>query len=198
MRKSTRRVILFLALFAAILAGYFIFKLVLSYHVYVPEGFAEARTRGAIIAQDIVNESNSLDEQIAHINDLEKQKKYAEALKSIDEARVTVQDVRSKALELSKEMEDMTGALPAINSDAARQAALDSISNRLTLISRLITYTDDVNNLLSALDAHFRRGINNTKTINDMVNEVNAEVKAINAFNSQAGQAMDRFDRIVH
>lgn len=192
-----RRIILFFVFFTAIIAVYFVFRMIFAPSIKVPDDFSAARTRGAVVAQDIVNESNFAVSQIAKINELDKEKKYAEALKEINSTRSTLRAMRSRAVDLSKELTIMTQALFGVNSEVARQAALESISDRMSLISNLIAYTDDMDKLLSALEYHFETGAGNSARISSLVQNVNSEVNAINAFNSQAGQAMDRFDRIV-
>ncbi len=197
MRAATRRVILFVVFFLLVLGGYLFFRLVLTPHVNVPADFSDARTAGAILAQDIVNDSNQIVANVNRINDLDKAHQNADALKLIADTQKIVQEVRSKGVDLDKKLQVMAAALPSINSDAAQQTALESITDRLALISRLITYTDNVQSLLNALQRHFETGVDNGAEITRLVNAVNEEVQAINTFNSQAGMAMDRFDQIV-
>ena len=78
------------------------------------------------------------------------------------------------------------------------RAALESISSRLALINQLINYSADLSRLEEALRGRFAgTGTTSPAEITALVNQINTDVNAINNFNSQAGQAMDRFDGIV-
>jgi cell division protein FtsB len=197
MRSNPRRLTLFMSIFAVILISYFVLRAVFAARTAIPADFLDARAQGAILAQDIVNTSNAINGEIGHINDLDKNKDYVAALDATEGVKKNTQYLRERAIDLSKELKTMTQDLPSITPDAAQQAALDSISSRLALISRLITYTDDVNQFLSALALHFQNKNAPPQDIAQLVTQINTEVKAINTFNSQAGQAMDRFDATV-
>jgi hypothetical protein len=197
MTTGTRRTLLFFGIFAFFLLAYFVLRVVFAPGITVPPEFYDARTKGAVIAQNIVNESNGIVGTMNTMSDLEKQGKTQEALKNIATVRGQAKDIRSLAVDLSKELDVMNTHLPDISSEEARQAGLESITDRLALLSRLITYTDEVNRLANALELHFTKNIGKSADIQKLVNDINSDVKAVNAFNSQAGQAMDRFDKIV-
>src|SRR5437868_3952398 len=138
-----RRILLFVFLFALIFMVYYAFRFVFARGVKVPTEFYEARSRGAVIAQDIVNESNSVAQNIGKINDLDKSGKYEEALAQIKNARGETTDIRKRAVDLGNELKIMTNAVESINSDAAQKAAVQSITNRIALESQLVTYTNE-------------------------------------------------------
>ena len=162
----------------------------------VPGEFIAARMQGGLISQDIVNISNQMSTDLGRVNDLDQQKKYDEALVLTNQIIQNAAIVRNKAVELSNQLDRMTRALSSINSIDARQAALEGISDRLALINRLINYSGDLANLLNALHNRFS-GIKDSAQIPAMIQEINAEVTAINNFNRQAGESMDRFDQII-
>lgn len=162
----------------------------------VPQDFTDARLQGAIIAQDIVNLSNQSTADLSEVSELDRQGKYSDALTLTSNLVSQSQDIRNKAVDLSGEIEAMTKALSGISDFDARQAALESISSRLALLNQLITYSADLSRLLDALRARFA-GQNGSTDVRGIVNQINTDVNAINNFNAQAGQAMDRFDAIV-
>ena len=90
----------------------------------------------------------------------------------------------------------MTKDLSNINSSPAQQAALESISSRLALINELISYSNDLDHLLAVLQSRFSGTPQPNDEVQGIVNQINTDVNAINNFNAQAGQAMDRFDTI--
>ena len=191
----SRRAKLLFAFFALVAAGY-VGVLFVGRANGIPPSFSEARLQGALIAQNIVNLSNESADDLKEINALSSEGKYPEALNVVLKTIEKSKEIRDEAVRLSGEMEKMTKALSEIDSAEARQAALESISNRLALLSRLINYSGYLSNLLEGL----RDGLLGKRPVGEitaLVNQVNAEVIAINNFNAQAGQAMDRFDAIL-
>jgi hypothetical protein len=159
----------------------------------VPPDFKEARSQGAVIAQDIVNISNSLNADLDRVNQYEKSRNIAEALNLTTELLGRSEEVKLRAQDLSVQLEKMTGALASIDSPEARALALESITDRLALISRLLSYSDYLSQLLSTLRDRFS-GMRGSADVQQVITQINAEVTAINNFNRQASQAMDRFD----
>ncbi len=163
----------------------------------IPQSFVNARTQGAIIAQNIVNLSNQSTATLEQVNTMDEKRDYTNALTLTTGLVTQSQEIRDQAVELSGQIEEMTKALSDISDFNARQAALESISNRLALINQLINYSGDLGQLLQVLQDRFTgRGGTNTE-VQALVNQINTDVNAINNFNAQAGQAMDRFDTIV-
>ncbi|MEY4731620.1 MAG: hypothetical protein RL681_566 [Candidatus Parcubacteria bacterium] len=194
----TRKIKIFLALVVIVAGGYIAgSRLGLSSSNGATDDFKDARAQGAVMAQDIVNLSNGLQADLERVNKLESEQNYAEALTTTVELLKRTQDVKAKALELSKQLERMTGALAKIDSPLARQAALESISNRLALIGRLLSYSDYLSQLFTSLNLRFSGQAIQPNQIKNIIAQVNAEVTAVNNFNREASQAMDRFDAIV-
>ena len=197
MRKLSRKLRIFFALVVIVVVGYVAgSKLGFSANG-IPAEFTDARSQGAIVAQDIVNISNGLSADLEKINKLDEQRNYAEALNMTVDLINRNQEVKTKALELSADLEKLTGGLASIKDSDARQAALESIASRLALIGRLLSYNDYLNQLLASLNKRFSGQALQPNTIKNLTAQINAEVTAINNFNRQAGQAMDRFDEIV-
>jgi hypothetical protein len=197
MKLTKRRLMLFVSAFALLLVGYFVIRGVLAARNAVPADFQESRSRGAVISQDIVNISNEINEKIVQINELEKAKKYKAALTAIGEVEQDAQTVRDRAADLSKELKIMAENLESISPEEARQEALDSISYRLDLLNHLITYTEQLNQLSVTLTRRLENQRTPVGNIPLLIGQINEEIKAINNFNSLAGQAMDRFDAVV-
>ena len=163
----------------------------------VPQDFTDARLQGAIIAQDIVNLSNQSTADLTQVSQLDQQGKYSDALTLTTNLISQSQEIRNKAVDLSNEIGAMTKALSGISDVNAQQAALESISSRLALLNQLISYSADLSRLLELLQARFSGQSASAAEVQGMVNQINTDVNAINNFNAQAGQAMDRFDNIV-
>ena len=192
-----RKFKIFLALVVIVVAGYAAGSRLGFSANGIPAEFKEARTQGAIVAQDIVNISNGMAGELEGVSQLERTGNLNEALnRSVDLLKRT-QEGKAKALELSAQLEKMTGALASIKTPEARQAALESIANRLALIGRLLSYNDYLAQLLGSLNKRFSGQYIEPNHVTSLIAQINAEVTAINNFNKQAGQAMDRFDEIT-
>jgi hypothetical protein len=106
--------------------------------------------------------------------------------------------LHDQAVSLSDQIEAMAKSLPDISSTDARQAALNAISSRLALVSELINYSSDLENLLVTLQGHFTGATIQAGDVQTIVDQINTDVNAINNFNSQAQQAMVQFDTLTN
>ena len=196
MPRISRRAKWIIAFVVIIVAGYG-FAIYWQSRNQVPTAFTNARTQGAIIAQNIVNLSNQSNTDLQQVNQFEMQGNNEAALSSTIAIVQQSQQLRDQAVQLSNQIEAMTTALSDINSFDARQAALEAISSRLALITQLINYSGDLGNLLDTLQSRFNGKYISNAEIQGRVNQINTDVNAINNFNSQANQAMDKFDKLI-
>ncbi len=196
MLKFSRRTRIILVFIAVVALGYAIVWFA-ERSTGVPQDFTQARLQGAIIAQNIVNLSNQSTADLEQIDTLDQKGDYADALTLTTNLVTQSQQIRDQAVSLSAQIGAMTQALSGISNFDAQQAALESISNRLALINQLISYSADLSSLLDILRSRFAGQPGTNAEVETLVNQINTDVNAINNYNSQAGQAMDRFDAIV-
>jgi hypothetical protein len=196
MSRFSRRTKIILAFVVVIVAGYAVVRLTQG-GGGVPQAFTNARSQGAIIAQNIVNLSNQSTADLVKVNAFDDKGDYVNALDLTTNLVTQSQQIRDQAVALSEQISEMTKALSDISDFNARQAALESISSRLALLNQLISYSADLSRLLDVLHSRFAGTGGSSAEVNALVNQINTEVNAINNFNAQAGQAMDRFDTIV-
>ncbi|MEK7187752.1 MAG: hypothetical protein AAB691_02820 [Patescibacteria group bacterium] len=164
----------------------------------VSPAFTEARMQGALIAQGIVDISTKSTASLEEINKLDRAGKYAEALTLTNQLIEKNKEIKERAIALSKELEAMTKALESIESEQARDLALRSISSRLAMISRLIQYSDSTAKLLETLKLRFSGGsYGQTTNIKALIEEINAQVNAINNFDREARDSINQFDTIT-
>jgi DNA repair ATPase RecN len=163
----------------------------------VPSSFSNARSQGAIIAQNIVNLSNESKADLEKVNEFDAQGNYQQALSLTSDIVSKSQELRDQAVQLSNQIEEMTKSLSTITAFDARQAALEAISSRLALITQLINYSGDLSKLLETLQTRFNGKFVSNDEIQAAVNQINTDVNAINNFNTQANLAMDRFDALT-
>ena len=199
MSRVPKRLKIFLVFIIIVAGGYTGSRFISSFSGRIPAEFSEARLQGALIAEGIVNLSNRSAQNLENISELERNKNFSEALKIISDVVKQGQDIRNEAVKLSGEIEKMTRALSEIRSLEARQAAIEAISDHLALISRLINYSGHLGDLLDVLRGRFEGTLpHSASKIQLIVDQVNAEARAINNFNAQAIQAMERFDAITN
>lgn len=191
MLPISRKTTIILGLAIVIAVGYFA-RLGNTFEA-VPPDLLAARQEGSVIAQDIVNLSNDFSSDLEKINQLDKERKHAEALNIATDMLQRIPEVKNRATDLSKELEKMTSALTTIKSEEARAAAIESITNRMALIGRLFSYSEYLLQLSKVLQDRFRE-IPNNQSVAELTTQINAEVTAINNFNRAASEAMNRFD----
>jgi dynactin complex subunit len=162
----------------------------------VPASFTAARLQGAIIAQTIVNDSNQSTDELNAINKYDQEGDYTDALVSTTDLINQSAGLRTEAVQLAAQVQQMSTEIPNIKSTDAQQAAVQSMTNRLALINELITYSNDLDHLLAVLQSRFSGTPQPNGEVANIVSQINADVNMINNFNSQAGQAMDKFDSI--
>ncbi|MEK7608153.1 MAG: hypothetical protein AAB495_01085 [Patescibacteria group bacterium] len=190
--RPTAAAITFFILF---FGGYALYRLVRASQWQIPEEFVQSRSEGALMAQMIVSLSGEVSNELQRINELDKDRRYEEALTAVTELATKNGKMREEAVNLSRELERMTKSLSEIRSPEARDLALEAINNRLALIIRLISYNDGIMRLLGELRLHFVGASGSTDQVSVIINRINLEVAAINDFNRRATEAMDRFDR---
>lgn len=164
--------------------------------IFISKDFDFSRRQSALIAQDIVNLSTEIKNDISKINDLDKEKKYKEAFNLLNETNFKILDIRQKAIELSKTLEIMTKELNNIKAKGNERWAIVAVTNRLTIISHLINYSDYLFSLNLALQKRFY-GEDNKKEIEDLIQKINMEATAINEANQKAMEAMQKFDEAL-
>lgn len=164
--------------------------------IFISKDFDFSRRQSALIAQDIVNLSTEIKNDISKINDLDKEKKYKEAFNLLNETNFKISDIRQKAIELSKTLEIMTKELNNIKAKGNERWAIVAVTNRLTIISHLINYSDYLFSLNLALQKRFY-GEDNKKEIEDLIQKINMEATAINEANQKAMEAMKKFDEAL-
>jgi uncharacterized protein (DUF885 family) len=162
----------------------------------LPPDFKDARAQGAAISETIVNTSNSLTADLDKVSQLEKDQKIQEAIDLTTTLLARSEEVKTQAQNLSEQLEKMTGALSDIHDDETRSLAIEAITDRLALISRLLSYSDYLASLLTNLKNRLQGApyANNNQIL---ISQINAEVTAINNFNRQATVATDKFDKLV-
>ncbi len=162
----------------------------------VPANFTAARLQGAIIAQTIVNDSNQSTDGLNAINKYDQEGDYTDALASttalINQERGVAH--RSGATRRAGPADVDGDPEHQIIGCAAGSGAVHD--EPFAVINELITYSNDLDHLLAVLQSRFSGTPQPNTEVANIVSQINADVNMINNFNTQAGQAMDKFDSL--
>lgn len=175
--------------------GYLTYRLVATSQRNVPQQFSEARSQGAAISEKIVANSNEIAASIARLSS--PTSTPLQVSSTLGEIATKVSEVRAKDLELAGTLDAMARAVIEIRSPEAQQAALKAISQRLELVGRLESYTDQVTRLVVAMRLRLDNGIQNNSDIAKLVKQINAEVAAVNEASRSADELMAKFDSLL-
>jgi hypothetical protein len=195
MKHTYRRLSIFVIAILIIAGGYFGYRLYSVAQRSVPQEFSEARSQGAIISEKIISNSNDIAASVAKLSSTTSTP--AQASSTLGEVLTKTTEVHNQAIELAATLETMTKAVQGIRLAEAQQAALQAISQRLNLVSRLINYTDDINRLATAIRLHLKTNSQNSKEIANLIRQINSEVAAANSLSTQADESMAKFDALL-
>ncbi len=176
-----------------ILVVYFIFHFLTIDAKSIPDEFLMARQEASLIAEDIVNMANESAGNLSEISRLDQERKYAEALGLVSREIERNRQARERAISLSSQLEIMVKNIAGISPASASQVALQAVTSETTLISRLITYNDYLNQLLEALREKFI-GNSNGNSIPELIFKINNEVVAINDLDKKFNDLIEEFD----
>lgn len=192
--KIPRKIRIFIFSLLIILIFYFIGRFLLIKTKNIPGEFLTARQEASVVAQKIVSASSDSAERIKEISVLSNQEKYTDALNLIIEELDKNREIREEAITLSSYLETMTRATPKIYPDSSARTALEAVSVETTLISRLITYNDYLNQLLEVLREKLLGKGNSHEKITELVDKINNEAKSINDLNQKFNGLINGFD----
>src|SRR3989344_1554750 len=191
--KIPRKVRILIIFLVIITLCYFVIRFFFVQARNVPPDFLKARQEAASIALVIVGMSDQSATNIDKISELDAEKKYREALTLVTDEIQRNNEARQKAIELSNQLEVMANNLSGIYPASSAQVALQAVSSETTLISRLITYNDYLNQLLNVLRRKFAGQVDGDE-VPQLVQKINNEAQAINDLNREFNDQMKIFD----
>lgn len=193
-KASIKRFILLTSLFLAVI---FAGKAMFFSAQYLPDDFINARTQGANIAEEIVAQSNYSAELLKTLSKLDRNKQYKTALAIVSQEISKNQEANKKATKLSSQLEQMAHLVEDIKPYQARQLATEALSSEVALVSRLINYNAYLSLLYSVLQNKFQSGSSSSNgEVQQLVNNINEEVRMINELNKRFNDSFGAFDAI--
>lgn len=162
---------------------------------YIPQSFIDARRASAIVGDQIIGLSSESSAGIGEIQKLQEDKKYNEALDAIVAERKRVADMRDKGSELLKNLSAMTQSVSLIRPEASRAAALQAINYETGIVNHLISYNEDLDQLLQLIAAKVLYGEDIADRFNDLIVKINGEIETINDLNKKFTEAMEAIEK---
>lgn len=200
-KKAKQRIFLL----SAILGGVILFLFALAFglpylekRAPLPEGFSEARARAADISKDVVSLSNETNDRVKALSVLDPTKDGVMAASLIADARGKNQEAYLKAVDLSRELEQMSTSFKSIQSTELQGIMYRGIAIEISLVAEFVQYTRDFNEFLESVDAFLSNpSPENKLKVQSGESKVNGRVSTINKLNEEFLKEMENFERAV-
>jgi len=181
------------------LGTYVVASLAVTPQNFVPAEFSEARIRGAAYAEQIVAHAETSVKNLEVIAYFDREGNAPAALDLITKELGKINEVHAAAIGLSGELEKMARYLSDIKPARARLHATEAVSAEVALVSHLLLYNDHLKELFGALHVKFQnQGAYSNGKVNDLIEKVNEETRAINELNRRFNASLAEFDRIFN
>ena len=161
-----------------------------------PQEFLDAQNEVSSIAQSIVEASNESIKNINETSRLSNEGKDDEALNIVSREIINNRQTSGKGLELLSKLQAMTNSTAGITPESSQQIAFKAMIAETKLITNLNSYNGNLSQLLEVLKLKLLgQGNDLHQKIVDLVGELNAEAKGINASNQEFNDLMNQFDK---
>ena len=161
-----------------------------------PQEFLNAQNEVSSIAQSIVEASNESIKNINETSRLSNEGKDDEALNIVSREIINNRQTSGKGLELLSKLQAMTNSTVGITPESSQQIAFKAMIAETKLITNLNSYNGNLSQLLEVLKLKLLgQGNDLHQKIVDLVGELNAEAKGINASNQEFNDLMNQFDK---
>lgn len=180
---------------AGVAAGVAVWLMRPSY--YTPPEFSEARIRGATLAQKIAEAAQQSLDALAAIRVYDEKKVPEQALILISQEVIRNKGTQQEAIQLSSELEKMARLVSDIKPARARLMATEAVSSEVALVSRLLSYTNNLIELFGVLRLKFEKpNAFVDGAVAGLIDKINEEARAINSFNQRFNSSLAEFDKI--
>ncbi len=184
------------AVIAVVAFGLYFFINSLLAKSFVPTEFAEARLTSVAVAKQIVNLSSDALSSLDQISKYDQQGNTSKALILISNEVIKNQETHQEAIKLSSELEQMARLLNDIKPTQAKVLATEAVSSEVALVSRLLVYNDFLLQLFQTLRDKFQnKNFNADGKVQDLINKINEQARAINDFDNRFNQSLAEFDK---
>ena len=162
---------------------------------FVPENFVKAREKSAGIATELVVILDSSIKNLDKISEEDMGGRFSSALELVGEETEKIDQVRTLALELSGELNNMAQAVQGIVPVSAKNIALEAVTQEVSLIGHLINYNAYFGGLLASLKMKFIDDIKyDSNDVQSFIDSMNKEKDEVNSINESFNQRLRDFD----
>ena len=169
--------------------------LVLSYFgPHVPSDFTDARIAASANAKTIADTLKDSPQNLQKIQQLQEEWKDDQALTLLVAEFQKNQAARDASVQLAGELEKMAQSIPDIRPKKSAENALVAITSETQLIYKLISFNDDMSQLLKLMQDKITNKIYGVDKVNQMVDAINSDVDSINQLNGQFENYLKTFD----
>ena len=165
---------------------------------YLPSEFSDARIKGALVAQKIVELSRGTLSRLSEVSRYDQERNTPEALIAISNALIANRENQVEAIRLSSQLNAMAENLSRIRPARARELATQAVTAEVALVSRLLYYNTYLSQLFETLKIKFDKPWVSylDGQVGDLITKINDEAQAINELNKEFNSYMAEFDKI--
>lgn len=189
-----KRILLTIALTAAVILGIGGLNAYFKDRPYIPEGFQDARAAGTQAAVEMNNLITSSLKTLSDVDTLDRRFAYASALalvsKEIQNANIRIE----AAINLSRYMEEMASFVADIRPQEAKRFAFEAVSAQVAAVARLTAYNETLARLFDTLRNKFQGKPTNPATVIQLIEELNGHAREINSLNEKFQAYLAEFD----
>ena len=194
MKKSTKAIVWSIIL---IVLAYFLVRYIIIGPKSVPEVFLSARADGAALALEIAKLSNESTEKLAEISKKDRDFDFVSARALVSKELLRNKELKEKALALSNELARMAENLSHVQPRSARELGAEAIGYEVALVSRLIAYSAQAEEIFELLKDKYAGGeFYPNSEVNKYIDELNATARTINIFNRAFEETLKKFDEV--
>ena len=160
-----------------------------------PKDFLEARIHAIGAANNLAQLVNNSIVNLQKVDTYVRNNNDVEAQNLISFEFSQKQDKQNAAVLLATYLDQMSKAVPDISSNAASQDAVQAITSGIAMVSRIISYNSDLEQLFTAIQYKLVHHIWPTGVnVTGLTSNLNADGEAVNGLSKDFNAALARFD----
>jgi hypothetical protein len=162
----------------------------------VPRAFFESRLQAAGAANNLAVLINNSLANLQRIEQYENNNSNDQALELLSYEIDQKQEKQNAAVFLASSLEQMAQAAMTISSAGARGLAIEAVTSGVSMVSRIVSYNNSLDQLFTAIQSKLRNGSSPAGVnIRTLLATLNNDGKAINDLNNSFNAALKKFDQ---
>ncbi len=162
----------------------------------VPKAFFAARLQAAGAASNVAVLINNSLTNLHRIEQFEQNNSNEQALELLAFEIDRKQEKQNAATVLAGDLENMAKAAMEINSSGARGLAIEAVTTGVSMVSRIISYNNSLDQLFSAIQTKIQSGfVPEGVNIRALLASINSDGQSINVLSNSFNETLQRFDK---